>query len=98
MTDDTARIDARLDRLEGKLDKLVELTGDIKVLQRQQAQNSESLSRAFAKIEQRDSRLDELHLKVRGSELKLGFGERLWWLIATAGIGIAAYFLRGTGA
>ena len=101
----TDHIEQRLDRLETKLDKLVELTGDIRVLRGQMAQQSESLARAFARIEEHDKRIDsmqvesetaihDLTLHASKADIKLGFGERVWWMIASAVVGLAVYFFQ----
>jgi len=80
-------IETRLDKIESKIDRLVEAMADIRVLDQRVTQNGESLSRAFARIEQHDKVLEKLN----GSARVVSFIERAFWVIATAGAGYYFY-------
>jgi len=95
MTDDvTDRFEQRLDKIETKIDRLIEAIADIKVIENRLTQHSESLARAFKKIEEHDRALDDLRERNAGADKSLAFAERLFWMVATASLGVVVYFLR----
>jgi len=90
----TDLFDQRLDKIETKLDRLIEAIADIKVIESRLTQHSESLARAFKKIEEHDRAIDELRERNAGADKSLAFAERFFWMIATATLGVVVYFLR----
>jgi len=108
MTDDTAtaRLDARLDRFESKidesisgvhqrLDRLADALATIKLLEERVGQNSRSLERAFEKIDTHDKDINQLKHRNAGADKTLAFAERFLWMLATAAVGYYFYAQGG---
>jgi len=107
MVEDAAssRLDARLDRLEAKLDdsikgihqrldNLTEALATIRLLEERVGRNSRSLERAFEKLEKHDDQLEDLRASQTGTRLVISQGERIFWLVVTAAVG---YFFHTYG-
>jgi len=125
MTDDdqTSRLDARLDRLEQKLDAslagiqerfehkfdasvaglhtrldaLAEALTAIRLLEERVGQNSRSLERAFQKLELHEADIEQLKEQRAGTMIRLDFGERVFWIAATAAVGYYFHTFGGAG-
>jgi len=84
----------RLHRIELKLDKLAEAVVQL-------ARMEERLVTLFNRMDswetrqlKIESRVDDLKLEVRNNRSVVMFGERLFWIVLTAGIGTAFWLLR----
>lgn len=88
--------DQRLNRIEQKLDKMAEA---LVVL----ARIEERSNTIFKRLDAIDERMNTTSQRVtdleRVSEVRgvsLGMADRVFWIIITAGVGIGAYWLRGS--
>lgn len=89
-----ANIDKRLDKFEQKLDKLAEAVLAIARIEERQAQTSRSIERLFNKQEEQDRQIVVINQLLQTNKTKINFGERLFWIVATAAIGVLTYFFK----
>lgn len=94
MSDNLERLEARLDKIDQKLDKLTEALVGIKVLEQQIRQHSESLARAFKRIDTHEEAIDKMKLQLTTTGTKIDISERFVWIVVSAGIGVAAYLFK----
>ena len=86
--------DNRLNRIEGKVDKLADAII-------QMARMGECLVSVFkrmdnteATLKKLDNRLDDIERQAISRSQKIAFAERIFWMICTAAIGLAFVYLR----
>ena len=84
----------RLDRIEGKVDKLADAVVEMARMEERLVTLSKRIDNAEALVKKRDDRLDEMERQslVRGQ--KIAFAEHLFWLVVTGAVGLAFVFLR----
>lgn len=92
-------IDQKLEKLEQKIDKLSEAVLAIARIEERQSQYSRSMERMFNKVEMLEKDVSVLKEKSIVNTQKIGFSERIFWIIVTAAVGVAAWLFRqSTGA
>jgi len=89
------KLDASVAGLYARLDTLTEALAALRLLEERVAQNSRSLERAFQKLDEHGADIDRLRENQVGALVRLGAGERFFWVLATAAVGLLATFLRG---
>ena len=98
-------IKERLDKFETKIDKLAEAVLAITRIEERQAQYARSMERAFSKIDEIDNKLNSkveglerdislIREKANLNQQKIGMGERVWWIVVTAVVGVAAWWFK----
>ena len=96
MTEDS-QVVKRLDRFESKLDKLADAVLTIARVEERQAQHARTMERIWNSLDALTTRVGNLETLQSKHSTKLGFGERVWWIAASAGIGLLAVYLRSKG-
>lgn len=87
----------RLDRFESKLDKLADAVLTIARVEERQSQHARTMERIWSSMESMNTRLSTVETLQSKESVKIGFGERVWWIAASAGIGMIAFYLRSKG-
>lgn len=86
--------DARLTRIEGKLDKLSDAVVSMARMEERIItvfNRMDSLDTNFKKF---DDRIDEVEKEALTRGQKIAFAERLFWMILTGAVGLAFIYLR----
>ena len=94
---EASEFEKRMDRFEVKIDKLSEAVFAIVRVEERQAQHASSMNRMFTAVEKMERRVLTLENVVTTNTIKVGFGERVWWVVATAGVGFIAWFAKNGG-
>lgn len=63
------------------------------LLEERQTQNSRSLERAFTKIDTLEARIQEISTSQAINSTKVGFSERLFWMLVSPIVGLVGYLL-----
>jgi uncharacterized protein YerC len=85
----------RLSRIEDKLDRLADaMTTLVRVEERMGAFN-DRLGVIDARLAKHSDRLDLVEKLAERNTQSLGFGERVFWIVATVGAGVAGKMLFG---
>ena len=63
------------------------------LVEERQTQNSRSLERAFAKIDELESKLQHISTHQAINNTKIGFSERLFWMLISPVVGLVGYLL-----
>jgi hypothetical protein len=88
-------VEDRLSRIEDKLDRLADaMTTLVRVEERMGAFN-DRLGVIDARLAKHSDRLDTVEKLAERNMQSLGFGERLFWVVATVGAGVAGKMLFG---
>lgn len=83
----SGQVERILNRLD---DALVRLT----VLEERLAQNSRTFERIFSTVEEHAKKIQQLQTANAISETKIGFNERIVWMIITVAVGIIGYSVK----
>ena len=94
---EASEFEKRMDRFEVKIDKLSEAVFAIVRVEERQAQHSRSMDRLFKQIDALERRMSVVENTSTTNTIKVGFGERVWWMVATAGVGVIAWFAKNEG-
>jgi len=86
--------DRRLDRIEGKLDKLAEIMTSVVRVEEKMAAGSERLVRLEKTVDQHDADIDELKAVSALNSNYVKGAERLLWMLVSAGIALGTYYVR----
>ncbi len=87
----------RLDRFEDKLDKLASAVLTIARIEERQAQHGRTVERIWSAVEKLTTRVEALEKAGVKQTVKVNFGERMFWSIVTAGLGMLAFYLKFGG-
>lgn len=90
-------IDVRLDRIDQKLEKLADAVERLARVEERQSQQRETIQRVWEAIENQGERLAVLEKAAARNAHWVSFGERLWWIVATAAIGAVGLLWKGGG-
>lgn len=87
-------MDERLDRIEGKVDRLAEAMVEMARMEERLITVFKRMDEMGGMLKKMDNRLDDMEKQaiVRGQ--KIAFAERIFWMIATGAVGLAFVFLR----
>ena len=88
MTDD------RLDRIEGKVDKLADAVIHMARMEERLVSVFKRMDNTEASLKKLDDRLDDIERQSIARGQKIAFAERIFWMICTAAIGLAFVYLR----
>ncbi len=88
MTDD------RLDRIEGKVDKLADAVIHMARMEERLVSVFKRMDNTEASLKKLDDRLDDIARQAIARGQKIAFAERIFWMICTAAIGLAFVYLR----
>jgi len=86
--------DRRLDRIEGKLDKLAEIMTSVVRVEEKMAAGSERLARLEKTVDQHDTDIDELKAVSALNSNYVKGAERFLWMLVSAGIALGTYYVR----
>lgn len=87
-------MDERLDRIEGKVDRLAEAMVEMARMEERLITVFKRMDEMGGMLKKMDNRLDDMEKQaiVRGQ--KIAFAERIFWMVATGAVGLAFVFLR----
>lgn len=87
-------MDERLDRIEGKVDRLADALVEMARMEERLVSVFKRMDEMSGMLKKMDNRLDDMEKQaiVRGQ--KIAFAERIFWMIATGAVGLAFVFLR----
>ena len=88
MTDD------RLDRIEGKVDKLSDAVVEMARMEERLVSVYKRIDNVEALLKKMDDRLDQMERQALVRGQKIAFAERLFWMVVTGAVGLAFVFLR----
>ena len=88
MTDD------RLDRIEGKVDKLSDAVVEMARMEERLVTVYKRIDNVEALLKKMDDRLDQMERQALVRGQKIAFAERLFWMVVTGAVGLAFVFLR----
>ena len=88
MTDD------RLDRIEGKVDKLSDAVVEMARMEERLVTVYKRIDNVEALLKKMDDRLDQMERQALVRGQKIAFAERLFWMICTGAVGLAFVYLR----
>ena len=86
--------DERLSRMEDKLDKLSEAIVEMARMEERLLTIFKRLEHMDAAFKKYDDRVDEIEKQALIRGQKIGFAERLFWMIVTGAVGLTFVFLR----
>lgn len=89
--------DNRLERIEIKLDQLTEAMVSLARLDEKTLTLFKRMDTIDAQQAHQSSRLVKLEGSVGSNGASLRFAERLFWIVATAGVGLIFYKMRSGG-
>jgi len=73
----------RMSRFENKIDILSEAMMSMVRIEERQGQQSRALERLFSQVETLDSEVRSLKEQLSNNSLRIGFGQRVFWIVAT---------------
>ena len=88
MTDD------RLDRIEGKVDKLSDAVVEMARMEERLVTVYKRIDNVEALLNKMDDRLDQMERQALVRGQKIAFAERIFWMVITGAVGLAFVFLR----
>ena len=88
MTDD------RLDRIEGKVDKLSDAVVEMARMEERLVSVYMRIDNVEALLKKMDDRLDQMERQALVRGQKIAFAERLFWMVVTGAVGLAFVYLR----
>lgn len=91
----TQHLDARLTRIEDKLDTLADAMAQIARVEERLSQQSGSMDHLVRRVDDHDQRLSEVERKVTRSGVVVGWGERLFWVLVVGAVTVGGRFLVG---
>ena len=86
--------DDRLDRIEGKVDKLSDAVVEMARMEERFVSVFKRMDNTEATLKKLDNRLDDIERQAIARGQKIAFAERIFWMICTAAIGLAFVYLR----
>lgn len=86
--------EARLSRIEIKLDKLAEAVVSLARMEERMITLFNRMDKYEEQTEKLDSRVTEVERETRGSNFKLAFAERVFWIVITAAIGAGFWVFK----
>jgi len=89
--------DSRLERIEIKLDQLTEAMVSLARLDEKTLTLFKRMDTLDAQQTHQSNRLVKLEGRVGSNGASLRFAERLFWIVATAGVGLIFYKMRSGG-
>jgi len=89
-----ADIENRLNRIESKLDKMVETITTIARIEERMSQNKDEHERVWETLQNHTGRIETLERATDSNSFITRRHERVYWLIVTAAIGVIAYWMR----
>jgi len=93
----TRQVTDRLDRLEGKVDRMVEILSTVARVEERQAQQRETVGRVWTAIEAFEARINELEKRQTGHSWAIRYGERIFWAVITTGLAALLWHYRAGG-
>jgi hypothetical protein len=82
-------IDAKLDELNSHVLTTLTAHGE------RHSHHAETLKRYGTRLDKHQDEIHELKRSQAVGKAKIGFGERAWWLFASAVVGVGVYLLKG---
>ena len=86
--------DDRLDRIEGKVDKLADAIIQMARTEERLVSVFKRMDNTEATLKKLDNRLDDIERQAIARGQKIAFAERIFWMICTGAVGLAFVFLR----
>ena len=86
--------DDRLDRIEGKVDKLADAIIQMARMEERLVSVFKRMDNTKATLKKLDNRLDDIERQAISRDQKIAFAERLFWMVITGAVGLAFVFLR----
>ena len=86
--------DDRLDRIEGKVDKLADAIIQMARMEERLVSVFKRMDNTNATLKKLDNRLDDIERQAISRGQKIAFAERLFWMVVTGAVGLAFVFLR----
>ena len=86
--------DDRLDRIEGKVDKLSDAVVEMARMEERLVTVYKRIDNVEALLKKMDDRLDQMERQALVRGQKIAFAERLFWMVITGAVGLAFVFLR----
>ncbi len=91
----SAEHEQRLERIEGKLDKLAEVITELARIEERMVHEQESRQRMWKSIEALTMRVAVVEKSTAGNSFITRHIERFVWAVIVAGVGLGFYLLRG---
>ena len=86
--------DDRLDRIEGKVDKLADAIIQMARMEERLVSVFKRMDNTNATLKKLDNRLDDIERQAISRGQKIAFAERIFWMICTGAVGLAFVYLR----
>ena len=86
--------DDRLDRIEGKVDKLADAIIQMARMEERLVSVFKRMDNTEATLKKLDNRLDDIERQAISRGQKIAFAERIFWMICTGAVGLAFVYLR----
>ena len=86
--------DDRLDRIEGKVDKLSDAVVEMARMEERLVTVYKRIDNVEALLNKMDDRLDQMERQALVRGQKIAFAERLFWMVVTGAVGLAFVYLR----
>ena len=86
--------DDRLDRIEGKVDKLADAVIHMARMEERWVSVFKRMDNTKATLKKLDNRLDDIERQAISRGEKIAFAERIFWMICTGAVGLAFVYLR----
>ena len=86
--------DDRLDRIEGKVDKLADAIIQMARMEERLVSVFKRMNNTKATLKKLDNRLDDIERQAISRGQKIAFAERIFWMICTGAVGLAFVYLR----
>lgn len=81
-------------KLSGNLvDNKEDISVRLTLLEERQSQNARSLERAFNKVDVLEKKLQDITTSQAISNTKVGFSERLFWMLVSPIVGLVGYLI-----
>lgn len=86
--------DQRFDRLEQKIDKLTDAVTKIVRVEEQLISNNKRVDRLEVRVDKNENDIDNVAKIVRDNSGITKFGEKLFWIVATAAVSSAFWLMK----
>ena len=86
--------DDRLDRIEGKVDKLADAIIQMARMEERLVSVFKRMDNTEATLKKLDNRLDDIERQAISRGQKIAFAERIFWMICMGAVGLAFVYLR----
>ena len=84
----------RLDKIDGKIDKLSEVVADLKKIEERIAHLISNIDHQNSKLADAEKRIRDLELVGSSRSVVISYGERFGWLVITGLVGLVIYFIK----